>query len=91
MKRKTKTLISAIAIAAMLGLSACESNGGNSKKTSLYSQGLEVVQIMSEMIGSEEYIDIYTGDSAIKSIIQELANGEGLFCPESGLLNFRPG
>lgn len=48
MKRRTKNLIAVIALTFMLGLSACESNGSNSKPTSLYSHGLEVVQIMSE-------------------------------------------
>ena len=79
MKRRTKNLIVVIALTFMLGLSACESNGSNSKPTSLYSRGLEVVQIMSEMAESEAYISINTGDSAIKSIIQELANGDYSF------------
>ena len=75
-RRRTKSFIAVIALAAVLGLSACESKVSNSKPTSLYSQGLEVVQLMSEMVESEAYININTGDSAIKSIIQELSNGD---------------
>lgn len=50
----------------MLGLTACGS------ETSLYTHGLDVVQMLSEMAQSEECIGLYTADSAIGSLVQEI-------------------
>lgn len=43
---------------------------------SLYAQGMEIVQLMSEMTQTEEYVGIYTGDSEIKTIIQDISIGD---------------
>ena len=43
---------------------------------SLYEQGLEIVQVMSEMTQNEEYVDIHTGNSGIKTIIQNISAGD---------------
>lgn len=76
MKRRSEGFIVAIALVFAIGLSACGTGGGDSDTTSLYSEGLEIVQLMSEMVQSEAYINIITGDRAIKSIIQDLADGD---------------
>ena len=76
MKRRSESFIVAIALVFAIGLSACGTGGGDSDTTSLYSEGLEIVQLMSEMVQSEAYINIITGDRAIKSIIQDLADGD---------------
>ena len=73
MKRRTGSFIVVAALVFAIGLSAC---GSDSETTSLYSEGLEIVQIMSEMVQSESYINLYTGDSSVQSIVQSLANGD---------------
>lgn len=73
MKRRTGSLIVVAALVSAIGLSAC---GSDSETASLYSEGLEIVQIMSEMVQSESYITLYTGNSSVQSIIQSLANGD---------------
>lgn len=76
MKRRTGSFIVVVALIFAIGLSACGSSGSDSETTSLYSEGLEIVQIMSEMVQSESYINLYTGDSSVQSIVQSLANGD---------------
>lgn len=58
----------------VLSLSACGNNKSNAE--TLYTQGLEVIQLMSEMIQSEEYIDLYTDNSGIKEIVQNISTGD---------------
>ena len=69
-------LLIVIALIMVLSLSACSSNKSNSETKSLYAQGLEVVQIMSEMTQTEEYVDIHTGNSEIKTVIQNISTGD---------------
>ena len=73
-----KKSISAIllALAMMLSLSACGNSTGNAKTKSMYAQGLEVIQLMHEMTRTEEYIDMITGSSDIKSIVQKISTGD---------------
>lgn len=44
-------------------------------KSHYYSQGLEIVQLMSEMAQSEPYIHAFTGSDAVLIPIQRFANG----------------
>ena len=54
-----------------------ESNESSKTETkSLYAHGLELVQLMSEMTLSEEYVDISIGDSNIKTVIQDISTGD---------------
>lgn len=80
MKKSTRNIIIGllivIALIMVLSLSACSSNKSNSETKSLYAQGLEVVQIMSEMTQTEEYVDIHTGNSEIKTVIQNISTGD---------------
>lgn len=67
------TSLQAIAVLVLvLGLSACGNNENNTETKSLYAQGLEIVQLMSELTQSAEYIDFYSGSKEIKSIIQNI-------------------
>lgn len=70
-----KALILTVFLAALL-LSACGNQKGNTKTKSLYEQGLEVVSLMSEMTRSEEYIDLFIGNSELKSVIQSISAGD---------------
>lgn len=74
MKKAIKTAIATIVLVSVLGLSACGNSKSNPETKSLYAQGLEVVQLMNEMIQSEEYINAIATDS-LKPTIQELADG----------------
>jgi len=74
MKKSIKTAITAVSLASVLSLSACENNKSIPETKSLYEQGLEVVQLMTEITQNEEYVNVVATDD-IKPIIQELANG----------------
>ena len=80
MKKSTGNMLIGLAIIValimVLSLSACSNNESNAETKSLYAQGLEVVHLMSEMTQTEEYVDIYTGDSEIKTIIQNISTGD---------------
>lgn len=78
MKKIIKNIIVsfAIGIAAVmvLSLSACSKNESKPEQKSLYAQGLEVVQLMAEMTQTEEYVDLHTGNSEIKTIIKNISS-----------------
>lgn len=75
MLRRIVKLIVIVAFAG--GLISARGNGrSGSGPASLYSAGLEVVEIMSELARSEAYINAYTGDGAVKSLIQRFAGGD---------------
>ncbi|MDE5583933.1 MAG: hypothetical protein K2J08_09535 [Ruminococcus sp.] len=73
MKKAIRTAIATISLVSVLGLSACGNSKSNTETKSLYVQGLEVVQLMTEITQTEEYINAVAPDN-IKSIIQELAD-----------------
>ncbi len=69
-------LLIVIALIMVLSLSACSNSKDNADTKSLYAQGLEVVQLMSEMTRTEEYVNIYTGDSKINTVIRKISTGD---------------
>lgn len=71
---KKSTGITTTALLSILVLSACGNNKINTETKSLYAQGLEVVQLMTEITKSEYINTVATDD--IKSAIQELADGD---------------
>lgn len=80
MKKLLTNNLMSLAIAAVLvmvlSLSACGTNEGNVEAKSLYAQGLEIVQLMSELTQSAEYVDFSSGDTEIKSAIQNISTGD---------------
>lgn len=80
MRKRMKTIAIKTSVMAvflsMLILSACGNNVGSTKTKSLYEQGLEVVSLMSEMTQSEEYIDLFIGNSDLNSVIQNISTGD---------------
>ena len=80
MKRKHKNiltvLVATVSVALILSLSACGNKDGTAEAKSLYARGLEVVQLMSEMTQTEEYVDIHTGSSEIKELVQSIGSGD---------------
>lgn len=54
----------------LLGLSAC------GREASLYEHGLDVVQLLSEMVQSEECIRVYTADEDVSSVVHKLGAQE---------------
>lgn len=79
MKKPSRNLSKCLALIVILvmsfSLSACGQKT-DAASTSLYAQGLEIVQILSEMTRNEDYVDLYTGDPEIHSIGQTLGAGE---------------
>ena len=74
-RRISNALAVVIALIMVFSLSACNQAGSAGTK-SLYAQGLEVVQLMSEMAQSEEYVKFYTGSDEIGSMIQTIGSGD---------------
>ena len=76
MKKTNRTifigLVSMIALMLVLSFSACGNTEGNAETKSLYAQGLEVVQLISELTQTEEYIALHTGNGEIKEIVEQL-------------------
>ena len=79
MKKIIKKILVGLAVSItaimVLSLSACGKNESKPEQKSLYAQGLEVVKLMDEMIQTEEYVDLHTGSSEIKTIIQNIGSG----------------
>ena len=69
-------LASLVALVLVLSFSACGNTEGNAETRSLYAQGLEVVQLMSEMTQAEEYTELHTGNGEIKEIVKQLGTAE---------------
>lgn len=77
MKKLVKPVaVMALVLVLAMGLSACGDRGGGAESSSLYAQGLEVVQLMSEMARSEEYWDAYGAGSEAKAVIQDISVGD---------------
>lgn len=79
MKKLIKSTLSGLVIVVALimifSLSACGKKNDTETK-SLYAQGLEIVQLMSEMTQIEEYVELYSGSNEIKTIIQNIGIGD---------------
>ena len=79
MKKLIRRTLSGLAIVVALimifNLSACGKKNDTETK-SLYAQGLEIVQLMSEMTQIEEYVELYSGSNEIKTIIQNIGIGD---------------
>ena len=73
MKKSIRNVL--IGLIIVLSLSAC-SDKGNAERKSLYEQGLEIVQLLSEMTQTEGYADVYTGNSEVKAVIQSISTGD---------------
>lgn len=71
-----KTLVCIVIIVLVISLSACGNNGSNVETKTLYEQGLEIVQLMVEMTRTEGYVDLLTGSNEIKSVIQNIGEGD---------------
>lgn len=77
MKKSIKIVWILVAVLVLGGsLFACGNNKNNAEAKSLYTQGLEVIQLMSEMTQSEEYINLYTENDGIKGIVQNIRSGD---------------
>ncbi len=77
-----KCIAMLLSMAMILGISGCGNadagNTQNSEKTekSLYDHGLDLVNLMEEMIESDTYRQIYTADGEIQNVLKEAAEGE---------------
>ncbi len=57
-------------------LSAFENKQDSTETASLYTQGLEIIQLMSETVRMEEYVEVLAGSDEIRSAVQGLAEGD---------------
>lgn len=42
----------------------------------LYSHGMDVIHLMAEMIGSDDYVNLFTENTEIREIVDQLAKGD---------------
>ena len=73
MKKSIRNML--IGLVIVLSLTAC-SDKSDVEAKSLYEQGLEIVQLLSEMTQTEGYADVYTGNSEVKAVIQSISTGD---------------
>lgn len=77
MENTIKRVLSAFTMIVLpvlvLCLSACSKNESNKETKSLYAQGLEIVQLMTEMT---QYADLYTTSSEMQSVVQNIGTGD---------------
>ncbi len=57
-------------------LSACSKSKDNADTKSFYAQGLEVIQLMSEMARTEEYLNSVGAGSSQIEVIQKIGTGD---------------
>ena len=70
MKKKFIVILTVIMI---LSLIAC---GTKKEQVSIYEQGLEVVALMDEMVDSQSYVQMFTGNMQISEVIQSNTSGD---------------
>lgn len=70
MKKKFIVILTVIMI---LSLTAC---GTKKEQVSIYEQGLEVVALMDEMVDSQSYVQMFTGNMQISEVIQSNTSGD---------------
>lgn len=77
---KARKLIGALMVTVMIvSLCACGESGtleNTSAGRSLYEQGLDVISLMAEAAGTEEYVGAYTGNPEIMGIIENIGSGD---------------
>ena len=77
MRQLTKKFIMAAFMFSFLLLTACgQKKEAPKSDKSLYEHGLELISLMDEMAGSEEYISILSASEDIKNILLETAKGD---------------
>ncbi len=65
-----------VLMAALMCLSGCSGTDSNDTEAkSLYEQGLDVIQLMREMIDAEGYTSVYTASHEISDVIQAVRSG----------------
>ncbi len=69
-------LLIVIALIMVPGLSACSESKDNADTKSFYAQGLEVIQLMSEMARTEEYLNSVGAGSSQIEVIQKIGTGD---------------
>lgn len=64
-----------LSVAVLLGSCGSKPGGATSGK-SLYEQGLEIISVMKEMAGNEDYIAFLSPDGGLKDLLSEAAAGD---------------
>ncbi len=67
-----KKIVSVLLLSALL-LVSC---GSAAEETSLYTRGTEIVSLLDELAGSEEYLGVYTASAEILEILDAVAKGD---------------
>ena len=72
MKRNVLSLFLALLLA--FSLSAC--NGATTATQTLYQRGMEVVSLLDEMVGNENYLRVYSASDEMLQLLRPVAEGD---------------
>lgn len=67
-----KKMICCLLCVSMLAMSSASL----AETQSLYAHGMDVIHLMAEMIGSEDYVNLFTVNTEIREIVDQLAAGD---------------
>ena len=76
MKKIVKTAVIVFIAAMLLTLSACGGAPSKTQEKSLYDHGMELISLLDEMAGSEEYLTLYSASGEINDIVAGAAAGD---------------
>lgn len=85
-----------LAFALLLSGACINPKEQKEKEVSLYERGLEIISLMKEMAGNDEFTSLFTVDTEVRSILQEAGQGDfsqpatvyRIRFPKAGLLAF---
>lgn len=76
MKRFVRLAAVILSAAMLTGLAACGDAPAKAEEKSLYDHGLEMIALLDEMAGSEEYLSLFSSSEELTAILTEAANGD---------------
>ncbi|MBO5354271.1 MAG: hypothetical protein J6A77_13340 [Lachnospiraceae bacterium] len=71
-----KTISTVLMLLMVMSFCACAETKGEVTEKTLYEHGMDVVALMAEAAGSEEYAGIYTGSPELMEIIKNVGEGD---------------
>ena len=77
MKALKKFICMVLSVMVIAGVSGCTKKENQPLEyTQIYEAGLDITYILGEMASSEEYITLFTGDTAVKDVIKKIGEGD---------------
>lgn len=71
-----KMILTLLVVLAVLGAVGCDKSVEEVNQKPIYEHGIEVIQLMTEMAQSTEYLITYTGNESIRDIINDIGKSD---------------